>query len=306
MALVPSAWLGRDPWTRTAWTAEALAFSRSRATLHPVEHLSTLPPMPAPRAVEIQGADTSSTRPEPLAAPPADQSRRSATGSAPGVDKPLRDPSDAATHFSVVDGNGTAVAVTQTLGGPFGSGLLEPLGFFYQALPSHRVPPVAPTVVTRDGAVELVLGSAGGDRAVDAVVQVLSRVIDLEQPIEDAVPAARLHVAPVGERGRLFLEGVVWQDSTSVRSLAYPTWGAHVDALMRARGFATGEQPSGPSPLALDAWFGGVNVVSRGGDPWKAVGDERRGALGGVLSRGAPYLRPTDPAAIAAESAPEG
>jgi gamma-glutamyltranspeptidase len=192
----------------------------------------------------------------------------------------------------------------QTLGASYGSGLLENLGFFYQALPAAEGGLVAPTIVQREGEAELVLGSPGGLRGIDAVVQVLGRVIDLEQPLKSAVQAPRLVVSR--SEARLFLEGVAWEDSTSLRAVAEPTWGASVGAHARARGFANGEQPSGPWPAGLDPWFGGVNAVARRGGTWIAVGDDRRGGFGGVLTDGAPALEPAHRPARELAAAPGG
>jgi len=110
------------------------------------------------------------------------------------------------THISVLDADGTACSVTTTNGA--GSGIsiagvhlnnmmgeedLSPDGFF-RHLPGDRLPSMmAPTVVTRDGGAELVLGSAGSSRICGAILQVLVNVLDRGMPAQQAVDAPRLH-----------------------------------------------------------------------------------------------------------------
>jgi hypothetical protein len=134
------------------------------------------------------------------------------------------------------------------------------------------------------------------------------RVVDLEEPLDDAVSAPRLHVSfdGAGRRGRLFLEGVAWQDSVSVLESAYARWGDSIDARARARGFELGQQGSGPAQEGLQPWFGGVNALHWNGDSWEAAGDVRRGGVGGVLEKGAPSLQRTDAAATLRPPAPGG
>ncbi|HZB48543.1 MAG TPA: gamma-glutamyltransferase, partial [Mycobacteriales bacterium] len=112
------------------------------------------------------------------------------------------------THVSVLDGAGWAATVTCSNGE--GSGVLvpgtglhlnnmlgeqdlSPLGFFTHP-PGRRLPSMmAPTVVRRDGQVELVLGSAGSNRIRSALLQVIVNAVDLGLPVQAAVDAPRLH-----------------------------------------------------------------------------------------------------------------
>ncbi|MEE4382147.1 MAG: gamma-glutamyltransferase [Pseudomonadales bacterium] len=110
------------------------------------------------------------------------------------------------THFTTADCAGTVVSITQTLGPVFGSKVVTPeLGFAYastmgaylasaQQVPGTRPrTTIAPTIVTRDGEVVLVLGAAGGERILSGIVQVLSRVIDEGRSLSDALAAPRVH-----------------------------------------------------------------------------------------------------------------
>jgi len=110
------------------------------------------------------------------------------------------------THVSVVDGDGWACAATVSNGegsGIVAGGLhlnnmmgeedLSPLGFFKHA-PGLRLPSMmSPTIVRRDGAIELCVGSAGSNRIRSAILQVVSRVVDEGLEAQAAVDAPRLH-----------------------------------------------------------------------------------------------------------------
>ncbi len=128
--------------------------------------------------------------------------------------------SDDTTHFSVVDAAGNAVACTTTINSTFGSGLVvEGAGFLlnnemddFSAKPgvpnqfgliggtANAVGPgkrplssMTPTIVIADGRVRLVLGSPGGGRIINTVLQVVVNVLDHGMPIETAVAAPRVH-----------------------------------------------------------------------------------------------------------------
>ena len=113
------------------------------------------------------------------------------------------------THISVVDGDGMACSVTCTNGE--GSGIvvpgtgvhvnnimgeedLSPHGF--HSVPAGRRMPsmMAPTVLLRDGAVELVLGSAGSNRIRSAILQTILGVVERGLDVSAAVEAPRVHL----------------------------------------------------------------------------------------------------------------
>jgi gamma-glutamyltranspeptidase/glutathione hydrolase len=124
------------------------------------------------------------------------------------------------THYSVVDGDGNAVAVTTTLNGTFGSFVTtDGLGFLlnnemddfaakvgvpntYGLIqgPANAVGPnkrplssMTPTIVTKGGRLFLVLGSPGGPTIITTVANVLIGVIDYGLDIQQAVDAPRFH-----------------------------------------------------------------------------------------------------------------
>jgi len=124
------------------------------------------------------------------------------------------------THYSVVDAEGNAVAVTTTINGWFGSRVTaEGLGFLlnnemddFSAKPgvpnsdgliqsaANAIGPgkrplssMTPTIVVRDGKTVLVLGSPGSSKIITTVANVLMGVVDYSMNIQEAVNAPRFH-----------------------------------------------------------------------------------------------------------------
>ena len=124
------------------------------------------------------------------------------------------------THYSIVDREGNAVAVTYTLNGGFGCGVTAPgLGFLlnnemddFAAKPGtpnmfglvqgerNAIQPrkrplssMTPTIVLRDGKLYMVLGSPGGGRIINAVLQVFLNVADFGMNMQNAVDWPRFH-----------------------------------------------------------------------------------------------------------------
>ena len=117
------------------------------------------------------------------------------------------------THLSVSDRQGNVVLLTQSIQSMFGAKVAHPkLGFLYNnylcTCPRHPHPfglgkncrprsNVAPTLVLRNmdnvPTPFLGLGSAGSRRIISSILQVVSRVIDRDQRVADAVAAPRVH-----------------------------------------------------------------------------------------------------------------
>lgn len=124
------------------------------------------------------------------------------------------------THYSVVDPDGTAVAVTTTLNDSFGSKVtLDGLGFLlndemddfaskqgvpntYGLIqgPANAIAPgkrplsaMTPTVVLKDGKLYLVVGAEGGPTIITNVAATIISVIDDGLNIQEAVNAPRFH-----------------------------------------------------------------------------------------------------------------
>ena len=127
---------------------------------------------------------------------------------------------DQTTHYTVVDAEGNAVAVTYTLNGGYGNGITVPgLGFLlnnemddFAAKPgtpnmfglvqgeSNAIQPgkrplssMTPTIVVKDGKLFMTAGAPGGSRISTAVLQVILNVVDFGMNVQDAVDAARVH-----------------------------------------------------------------------------------------------------------------
>ena len=124
------------------------------------------------------------------------------------------------THYSIIDAEGNAVAVTFTLNNAYGSAVTVPgLGFLlndemddFTSKPgspnlfgliqgeANSIAPdkrplsaMTPTIVTRSGKPFLILGSPGGPRIITAVLQALLNVADFGMNVQDAVNAPRFH-----------------------------------------------------------------------------------------------------------------
>ncbi len=130
--------------------------------------------------------------------------------------KPQRPGGGETTHLSVMDKEGNAVALTQSIERVYGSFTASPeLGFLYNNYmscfetddmthPYYLHPTaepwasVAPTIVFRGRRPWLTIGSPGSDRITPSIAQVLLR-LHAGQPPFDAVDAPRLHCSLTGE-----------------------------------------------------------------------------------------------------------
>ncbi len=102
------------------------------------------------------------------------------------------------THLTAVDQWGNAVALTQTIGPNMGSKVATKglrifvcgyaRGYLGDYKPGDRANShITPTLVTKDGALVLALGAAGGSRIVTAVTQVISRYLGQKHSLDKAV-----------------------------------------------------------------------------------------------------------------------
>jgi gamma-glutamyltranspeptidase/glutathione hydrolase len=138
------------------------------------------------------------------------------------VERPGTPPPDDAgtTHISVLDAEGNAVAITQTINTIFGSGITAagtgivlnnemddfsaapgaPNAFQLVGQEANAIAPgkrplssMTPTIVLRDGAPWLIAGSPGGPLIITTVLLTLINVIDFDMNIQEAVLAPRFH-----------------------------------------------------------------------------------------------------------------
>ena len=124
------------------------------------------------------------------------------------------------THYSIIDDEGNAVAVTYTLNGSFGAGVVAPgTGILLNnemddftskpgvpnlyglvqgeanAIAPKKTPlsSMSPTIVTKDGKPFMVIGSPGGSRIITITLEAILNVIDFGMDISQAVNAPRIH-----------------------------------------------------------------------------------------------------------------
>ena len=153
------------------------------------------------------------------------------------------------THFSITDGWGNAVAVTQTINLLFGSGLTVPgTGIVlndemddFSVAPNrpnafglvdtrgaNAVEPgkrplssMTPTLVLRDGSLYAVLGSPGGPRIISSVLLSLLGILDWGADVSAAVAAPRFHHQ--WRPDRLFLEPeIAWDVRAALAARGHP------------------------------------------------------------------------------------
>ena len=164
------------------------------------------------------------------------------------------------THISVVDADGDVASLSASLGS--GSGVVVPgtgihlnnmlgeLDLVGASQPGERLTSMmAPSVVLRDGAPRLVVGSAGSARLRGAILQVVANVVGRDLPVADAVDAPRVHA----EAGVVHCEDPRVADSLEAEGRAVVRW------------------------KERNLFFGGVSAVEVRGHETAAAGDPRRG-----------------------------
>jgi gamma-glutamyltranspeptidase/glutathione hydrolase len=130
-------------------------------------------------------------------------------------------PDDAGTtHISVIDRDGNAIAITQTINTIFGSGITVPgtgivlnnemddfsvaadtpnswqaVGDSANAVAPGKRPlsSMSPTLVMKDGQVQMVVGSPMGTMIISSVLLAITNVIDFGMNAEQAVQSPRFH-----------------------------------------------------------------------------------------------------------------
>ena len=145
---------------------------------------------------------------------------RATPSAAVGHGQPQTLESDQTTHYSIVDAQGNAVAVTTTLNGAYGSKLFsDELGMFFnnemddfsakagvpnmfgligaaanEIAPGKRMlSSMTPTIVERDGKLWAVVGTPGGSTIISAVFQTILSLRDFGMGMQEAVNAPRFH-----------------------------------------------------------------------------------------------------------------
>src|SRR3546814_306270 len=141
------------------------------------------------------------------------EARTPGTGALPGE-------SSETTHFSIVDREGNAVAVTTTLNGNFGCKVVvDEAGFLlnnemddFSSKPGvpnmfgliggeanaieagkRMLSSMTPTILEKDGELFMVVGSPGGSTIITTVFQTILNVVDRDMNIRQAEAARRFH-----------------------------------------------------------------------------------------------------------------
>jgi gamma-glutamyltranspeptidase / glutathione hydrolase len=197
-------------------------------------------------------------------------------GVTPGLESPNT------THYSIVDAQGNAVSNTYTINWSYGSGVVvEGAGFLlnnemddFSAKPgvpnifgvvgdqANEIQPgkrmlssMSPTILLKDGAVEMVLGTPGGSTIFTTVFQVIVNIIDFNMTAEEAVSATRFH-------HQLLPPDLITYNGFQIdRPLPEETI-----ASLAARGYRA---------LPHDYEFGDVQLIMKQGDSWTAASDPR-------------------------------
>ena len=128
--------------------------------------------------------------------------------------------SDQTTHYSIIDAEGNAVSVTTTLNTGYGSKVVVNGGGYllnnemddFSSKPgtpnvygligaeANKIEPekrmlssMTPTIVTKNGKLNMVIGTPGGSTIITQVFQVFLNVAEFEMGMSDAVNAPRFH-----------------------------------------------------------------------------------------------------------------
>lgn len=124
------------------------------------------------------------------------------------------------THLTVIDAEGNAVSLTNTVNTAFGSAVVVPntgvllnnemddfsaapgapnayglIGGEANAIAPEKIPlsSMTPTIVLKDDEVRLALGAPGGSTIITTVLQIIVNVIDREMDVATAVARPRIH-----------------------------------------------------------------------------------------------------------------
>ncbi len=163
------------------------------------------------------------------------------------------------------------ISLTQSLGPIFGSRVVTPgLGFLYAATlggylgpfqPGQRAAShISPMILTNNNEAFMGIGAAGGAKINSAIVQAISRIIDRNLSLPEALAAPRVHPTKDG----ILIEV---PDSTS--------WSTKDFQFLRDNGFVLEQQKE---PFR----FGRVHVVMKKGGNWLGAADpDGEGAAAG-------------------------
>ncbi|ABC92292.1 gamma-glutamyltranspeptidase protein [Rhizobium etli CFN 42] len=188
--------------------------------------------------------------------------------------------SNETTHYSIIDDEGNAVAVTYTLNGSFGAAVVAPgTGVLLNnemddftskpgvpnlyglvqgeanAIAPKKTPlsSMSPTIITRDGKPFMVIGSPGGSRIITITLEAILNVVDFGMDISQAVNAPRFHHQ--WQPDKVYLEPYALSPDTekTLAAMGYsfdggndaPLWGQAAGILVGGKSLATIEKGGG-------------------------------------------------------------
>jgi len=120
------------------------------------------------------------------------------------------------SHISIVDQDGNAVSISQTIDNFFGSGVTIPkygillnnamYNFSRDSSRHNSLKPgkrpqssLSPTIVLKNNQPYLILGGSGADRISSMLAQIIVNVVDFKLPLPEAVRAPRFHYNPASD-----------------------------------------------------------------------------------------------------------
>ncbi|MBB3997387.1 gamma-glutamyltransferase [Aureimonas pseudogalii] len=198
------------------------------------------------------------------------------------------------THYSIIDRDGNAAAVTYTLNGSFGARVMaagtgvllnNEMDDFTQkpgvpnlyglvqgeanAIQPRKTPlsSMSPTILSKDGAPVMVIGSPGGSRIITITLEAILNVVEHGMTISEAIDAPRIHHQ--WQPDRVTIEPRALSPDT-MRLLAdmgydvredpdWPIWGEAAGILVG------GPSLRAPSPNGTDRYFGAIDSRATAG-----------------------------------------
>ncbi len=192
--------------------------------------------------------------------------------------------SEETTHFSIVDRDGNAVAITTTLNGSYGAAVtVKGAGFLLNnEMDDFSVKPGAPNmygllggeanaiepgkrmlssmtpaILSKDGELFMVVGTPGGSTIITSVFQTILNVVDFNMPMQKAVNAKKFHHQWFPDRIDIEPEAI---DSLTMEKLKAKGYTFHqrnaigrVDAILKTK---WGSYQGGADPRGDDAMWG--------------------------------------------------
>ena len=260
---------GTAPYLHKLTHAFRQAFADRFTYLADAEHLD----VPLERLLDPSYLDAKASRFDPDRVAPIVAGTREelgvSHGLAPSVASYMKDGST--THLSVIDREGNAVSLTQTLLSGWGSrvtvpgtGILMNNGMMWfdpepgrpnSVGPGKRpLANMAPVVLTRDGVIRASIGSSGGRKIPNCNTQVLANIAIWDQPMGEALATPRIDasLAPLVVSSR-FAPNVIEE----LAAIGHPVEVA--DETLQGSAFASptgvARDNTGLLEAACDAWY---------------------------------------------------